>query len=183
MIATQDSAIWFFRQRNGAPRNIQVCNALYYLQVFVSSLRRLHSRNAAASDPLPTGSKRLAVRFQSFRYPAGLALPHPAKPMFSPAHPHAETDSELKKMAEQAATTHTLPTDYFMRLIRQESGFNPNSLSHAGAQGIAQFMPATAFDRGLKDPFDPAEALPKSAELLNELRDAIRQSRSGRRRL
>jgi Transglycosylase SLT domain len=56
-------------------------------------------------------------------------------------------------------------------LIRQESGFNPNSVSRAGAQGIAQFMPATAYDRGLKDPFDPAEALPKSAELLNELRD------------
>jgi hypothetical protein len=74
-------------------------------------------------------------------------------------------------MAEDAATAHTLPVGYFLRLIRQESGFNPNSVSRAGAQGIAQFMPATAYDRGLKDPFDPAEALPKSAELLNELRD------------
>ena len=63
------------------------------------------------------------------------------------------------------------PVDYFLRLISQESGFNPNSISRAGAQGIAQFMPATASDRGLKDPFDPAEALPKSAELLNELKE------------
>ena len=86
-------------------------------------------------------------------------------------HPHSESDSTLKKMAEDAATAHTLPVGYFLRLIRQESGFNPNSVSSAGAQGIAQFMPATAYDRGLKDPFDPAEALPKSAELLNELRD------------
>jgi len=86
-------------------------------------------------------------------------------------HPHSNADSSLRKMAEDAATAHTLPVGYFLRLIRQESGFNPNSISAAGAQGIAQFMPATAFDRGLRDPFDPAEALPKSAELLNELRD------------
>jgi hypothetical protein len=86
-------------------------------------------------------------------------------------HPHSVADSTLRKMAEDAATAHTLPVGYFLRLIRQESGFNPNSVSRAGAQGIAQFMPATAYDRGLKDPFDPAEALPKSAELLTELRD------------
>ncbi len=85
--------------------------------------------------------------------------------------PRAQTNPTLRKMAEEAATAHTLPVGYFLRLIRQESGFNPNSVSRAGAQGIAQFMPGTAFDRGLRDPFDPAEALPKSAELLHELRD------------
>jgi hypothetical protein len=90
------------------------------------------------------------------------------------AAPHAHVDAavtELKKMAEDAATAHHLPINYFLRLIRQESGFDPNSVSHAGAQGIAQFMPGTASIRGLKDPFDPAEALPKSAELLSELKD------------
>jgi hypothetical protein len=39
------------------------------------------------------------------------------------------------------------------------------------AQGIAQFMPGTAAERGLLDPFNPVEALPKSAEFLAELRD------------
>lgn len=73
-------------------------------------------------------------------------------------------------MAEAAASANTLPVNYFLRLIRLESGFDPNSVSSAGAQGIAQFMPGTAFARGLRDPFDPAEALPKSAELLSELK-------------
>ena len=36
-----------------------------------------------------------------------------------------------------------------------ESGFNPFATSPAGAQGIAQFMPATARGMGLADPFDP----------------------------
>lgn len=96
-------------------------------------------------------------------------------PALAAPRPHSETPqpppAALKKMAEDAATAHTLPVNYFLRLIRQESGFDPNSVSPAGAQGIAQFMPATASNRGLKDPFNPAEALPKSAELLSELKD------------
>jgi hypothetical protein len=87
-------------------------------------------------------------------------------------HPDVETSTAaLRKIAEAAATAHTLPVNYFLRLIRQESSFDPNSISPAGAQGIAQFMPTTAFERGLKNPFDPTEALPKSAELLSELRE------------
>jgi Transglycosylase SLT domain len=93
------------------------------------------------------------------------------RPTVAATQAHAAADQTLRKMAEDAATAHTLPVGYFLRLIRQESGFNPNSVSPAGAQGIAQFMPGTAFNRGVRDPFDPAEALPKSAELLHELRD------------
>jgi Transglycosylase SLT domain len=83
---------------------------------------------------------------------------------------HDGDASTFRKLASDSAIAHALPVDYFLRLISQESGFNPNSVSRAGAQGIAQFMPATASDRGLKDPFDPAEALLKSAELLNEFK-------------
>ena len=62
-----------------------------------------------------------------------------------------------------------LPDGYFARLIWQESRFDPAALSPAGAQGIAQFMPATGRIRGLLDPFDPAEALARSAEYLRFL--------------
>ena len=44
------------------------------------------------------------------------------------------------------------------------------AVSKKGAQGIAQFMPATADYRGLVDPFDPIEALRHSASYLGELR-------------
>jgi Transglycosylase SLT domain len=80
-----------------------------------------------------------------------------------------ETSAAFRKLAEDAALAHGVPVDYFLKLIRQESGFNANVVSRAGAQGIAQFMPATAAGVGLKDPFDPAQALPKSAELLGAL--------------
>ena len=70
-----------------------------------------------------------------------------------------------------AAATHGLPLEFFTRLIRQESNFDPNSVSRAGAQGIAQFMPGTALWRGLSDPFEPTAALFESARWLGELRD------------
>lgn len=62
-----------------------------------------------------------------------------------------------------------LPAGYLARLIWQESRFDPAALSPAGAQGIAQFMPTTARLRGLRDPFDPAEAMARSAEYLRFL--------------
>jgi soluble lytic murein transglycosylase-like protein len=63
-----------------------------------------------------------------------------------------------------------LPVDFFTRLIWQESHFDPQARSYAGAQGIAQFMPATAQGRGLANPFDPYVALRESARFLRELR-------------
>ena len=64
-----------------------------------------------------------------------------------------------------------LPVGYFARLIWQESRFDPFALSVAGAQGIAQFIPSTARIRGLRDAFNPTEALAKSAEYLRFLTD------------
>src|SRR5579885_2486132 len=54
----------------------------------------------------------------------------------------------------------------------QPSG-SPNApaVSSKGAQGIAQFMPATADYRGLLDPFDPIEALKNSASYLHDLKN------------
>lgn len=50
--------------------------------------------------------------------------------------------------------------------LKAESDFNPRVVSSAGAQGIAQFMPGTAAGVGLRDPFDPAQAIPAQARLM-----------------
>ncbi len=57
------------------------------------------------------------------------------------------------------AARHGLDPGFFARLLWQESRFDPNALSHANAQGIAQFIPSTAELRGLVDPYAPAEAM------------------------
>jgi soluble lytic murein transglycosylase-like protein len=79
-------------------------------------------------------------------------------------------------MIEAAARANDLPLEFFARVIWQESRFQANAVgaitrNGQRAQGIAQFMPGTASERRLLDPFDPVQALPKSAEFLNELRN------------
>jgi len=78
-------------------------------------------------------------------------------------------------MIESAARANDLPLEFFARVIWQESRFQsdavgPVTRNGQRAQGIAQFMPGTASERRLLDPFDPVQALPKSAEFLRELR-------------
>lgn len=67
-----------------------------------------------------------------------------------------------------AAKANGIPPGFFARLIWQESKFKQRAVSHAGAQGVAQFMPAVAAERGLSNPFDPLDALPHSARFLKE---------------
>ena len=68
-----------------------------------------------------------------------------------------------------SAAQHGLPIAFFGNLIYQESGLKPRIVSHVGARGIAQFMPGTARMVGLKNPFNPREALPASAKFLRTL--------------
>ena len=86
------------------------------------------------------------------------------------ADPQAEFETKLCKLIEAAATTHGIPSDFFTRLLWKESRFQSDALSPKGAQGIAQFMPDTAAERGLLDPFDIATAIPASAGYLADLK-------------
>lgn len=68
-----------------------------------------------------------------------------------------------------AARTSHVPVSLLTRLVWAESRFQPDATSSKGAQGIAQFMPETAAERGLANPFDPEQAIPKAARLLADL--------------
>ena len=79
-------------------------------------------------------------------------------------------DHAICRLIESSARANQLPVGFFTRLIWRESSFRAAVISPAGAEGIAQFMPGTARERGLADPFDPERALPKAASLLADLR-------------
>jgi len=120
-----------------------------------------------AGDPAPalTGMARPSVE--------ELAIPQ-QKP--DDAARESDTREAMCLMIESAARAEGLPLEFFARVIWQESRFQsdavgPVTRSGQRAQGIAQFMPGTANERGLLDPFNPVQALPKSAEFLNELRN------------
>ncbi|SMX35758.1 lytic transglycosylase domain-containing protein [Maliponia aquimaris] len=70
-------------------------------------------------------------------------------------------------MARTAARKHGIPEDLFLRLVNQESRFNPKALSHKGAIGLAQLMPDTARLLGV-DPHDPVQNLEGGARYLKQ---------------
>lgn len=67
--------------------------------------------------------------------------------------------------AQQDAQAVGISPQLFVRQISVESGFDPQSRSPAGAEGIAQLMPATAASLGV-DPWNPGAALKAAARLM-----------------
>ncbi len=85
--------------------------------------------------------------------------------------PASETvEQALCRLIETSAKARNLPVPFLTRLIFRESSFRVGVVSPAGAQGVAQFMPGTARERGLSDPFDPEQAIPHAAHFLADLR-------------
>ena len=100
-----------------------------------------------------------------------IALIDPVAAEAPPTPARTETVQEaLCRLIEASARTHGLPASFLTRLIWRESSFRVSVVSPAGAQGVAQFMPGTAVERGLADPFDPEQAIPKAADLLSSQR-------------
>jgi soluble lytic murein transglycosylase-like protein len=153
------------------------------------------SKSAPHPNPLPAGGERERTETPAAPPSAASETPPPPTADAPPAAaPSATTEAppatpppparagnvdvreSLCLMIEAAARSQNLPLEFFARVIWQESRFQadvvgPRTRSGDRAQGIAQFMPRTAAERGLLDPFDPVQALPKSAEFLRELAD------------
>jgi hypothetical protein len=68
-----------------------------------------------------------------------------------------------------AASRHGVSASLLAAQLMAESNFNPNAVSSAGAQGIAQFMPATAASYGLRNPFDPEASINAQAQMMSGL--------------
>ena len=72
--------------------------------------------------------------------------------------------------ARTLARKHGIPEDLFLRLVQQESGWNPGAVSVKGATGLAQLMPATAQSLGV-DINDPQQNLEGGARYLRRMYD------------
>ena len=77
---------------------------------------------------------------------------------------------EYLPVARAMAAKHGIPEDMFLRLVQQESGWNPGALSSKGAVGLAQLMPGTAERLGV-DASDPHQNLDGGARYLRMMFD------------
>ena len=75
----------------------------------------------------------------------------------------------LEAIISKASNRYGVEAGLIKAVIKAESGFNPNAVSHAGAQGLMQLMPGTARSLGVNDSYDPEQNIMAGTMFLRDL--------------
>jgi hypothetical protein len=130
----------------------------------------LNPSSAGQQTPAPAPPAAAPVPGLPSAQPSPEQTSAPSTAPGAPAGPQPNAPGDLIDQTRQSAVSAGIDPDIFTRQIKQESNFNPNAGSPAGAQGIAQFMPETARGLGI-DPSNPQQALPAAANLMKSYLD------------
>jgi soluble lytic murein transglycosylase-like protein len=141
--------------------------------VFQDMLSALVSGDALKGTSQTLGSLLSNVETEakkSFLQPIGLTSMN-INPI-SAAHANnqsSETAKNYDHIISQAASLYNLPVKLIKSVIKQESNFNPEATSYAGATGLMQLMPATAKSLGVDDATDPEQNIMGGSKYLSQM--------------
>ncbi|MFE6013477.1 lytic transglycosylase domain-containing protein [Bacillus thuringiensis] len=71
----------------------------------------------------------------------------------------SSNEGKYEDIIDRVSRTYGIPKTLIQKMIEVESNFNPKTVSHAGAMGLMQLMPANVKEMGVKNPFSPAESI------------------------
>lgn len=128
---------------------------------------------ALAAQTVVAGSIVAVRTAQGIVYTNLVASARPAAPPAAAAGPQAARPPanrrRIRRLLHQAARRYALDPRLVVEVARQESDFDPRSVSRKGAMGVMQLMPATARALGVRDPFNAAENIAAGARYLRAL--------------
>lgn len=147
-----------------ARQAMEAAAALQRQTIEAGTQASLEKQRAAIAQQL--GSAHAATGFFITPWPEP-ARPQPAA---GPESPCERLDQEqLARVIEEAAAREGLAPELLRVVIEKESSGRPCAISPKGALGLMQLMPATAWELGVRDAFDPAENVAAGARLLRRL--------------
>ena len=89
--------------------------------------------------------------------------------MSAQANTTTASKSQILNVVNQIAEKHGVDEKLVQALIKQESGFNPNAKSKAGAMGLMQLMPSTAKNLGVQDPYNVVQNVEGGVKYLKSM--------------
>lgn len=89
--------------------------------------------------------------------------------MSAQANTTTASKSQILNVVNQVAEKHGVDEKLVQALIKQESGFNPNAKSKAGAMGLMQLMPSTAKNLGVQDPYNVVQNVEGGVKYLKSM--------------
>lgn len=178
---------------DSSPESIQRAAEALRLTTLRSSLELLADQPSSSDDislPLPAVSQRSLPTIQAYlANQANAGQPSAAAPATA-AQPLTEADqpgpaplsrlsllrdtagsSNLEPIIQKASRQYGVDAELIRAVIKAESNFNPRAVSHAGAQGLMQLMPATARGLGVSNSFDPEQNIMAGTRFLKGLLD------------
>ena len=133
----------------------------------LGELQTMVAQMNAPATPPPAAAPAATAPASPF---AGALAAAQASPSAAPVS-GTGASSAFDAQINAAAASNGIDPALLKGLVSQESGFNPNARSGAGAVGLTQLMPGTASALGVTNPLDPAQSLQGGAKYLREQLD------------
>lgn len=131
-----------------------------------AAVERFVASVSASSEGVATARRSTASILAEMSLPGGEAR---QQSLQSEAIELRARQSGVDGIIRKAADTYDLSPKLITAVIHAESDFDNNAVSHAGAQGLMQLMPATAAELGVTDPFDPEQNVMGASRYLKGL--------------
>jgi soluble lytic murein transglycosylase-like protein len=133
----------------------------------IQQLQTLIEQTRATAEGSTGGTAAAGSTFASALQAA--STPSATTASYAPSTEGSGGSSQYDALIEAAAARNGVDPAILHGLIQQESGFDPNSQSGAGAVGLTQLMPGTASSLGVSNPLDPAESIEGGARYLAQM--------------